>query len=186
MKRILMIFMLLFLLPGCGNAKSSVKPGMELRTRLLNSDGCRFNAEITADYGTLVQCFTVECIADSAGNVEFTVVEPDVISGITGKISQDVGHLTFNDRALAFSLLADGQIAPVSSPWIFLKTLRSGYIRACDTNKNGTHLIIDDSYEDDALQLDVYLSVDNIPQQADILWRGKRILTISVKDFSFL
>lgn len=186
MKRLLMIFLLVFLLTGCSDAESSVKPGMELRSQLLNGNGCKFDAVITANYGSAIQTFTMSCISDEAGNITFSVLEPDVISGITGKISQEGGRLTFDDQALAFSLLADGQITPVSSPWIFIKTLRGGYIRACETKKDGMHLIIDDSYEDDALQMDVYLSADNLPRQADILWRGKRILSIDVKNFTIL
>jgi len=186
MKRLLVVFLLVFLLVGCDSSKSSVKPGMILRDKLLSSNGCKFTAAITADYGDVFQTFSLECTADQAGNIDFTVLEPDVIYGITGEISAEGGRLSFDDHALAFSMLADGQIAPVSSPWILVKTLRSGYIRACEKNKDGFHLIIDDSYEEDALQLDVYLSKDHIPTQADILWRGRRILSLTVKSFAFL
>lgn len=186
MKRILMVFIAILFLFGCSNAKSSVEPGLKLREKLLSGNGCKFTAVITADYGDVTQTFSMDCAADADGNIDFTVLEPEAISGITGKISNEGGRLTFDDHALAFSLLADGQIAPVSSPWIVLKTLRSGYIRACETKKEGAHLIIDDSYEDDALQLDIYLSSDHIPVQADILWRGKRYLSVAVKNFQFL
>lgn len=186
MKRLLVIFFAVICLFGCSNRKSSVEPGLKLREKLLTGNGCRFTAVITADYGDLTQTFSMECTADTNGNIDFSVLEPEAISGVTGKISGDGGRLTFDDHAIAFSMLADGQIAPVSTPWIVLKTLRSGYIRACETKKDYAHLIIDDSYEEDALQLDVYLTAEHIPEQADILWRGKRYLSVSVKNFCFL
>lgn len=186
MKRLLMVFVAVCFLFGCSHSKSSVEPGLLLREKILSSNGCKFTAVITADYGDLTQTFTMECTSDKDGNIEFVVIEPEAISSITGKISNEGGRLTFDDHALAFSMLADGQIAPVSSPWIMLKTLRSGYIRACERKKESTHLIIDDSYKEDALQLDVYLSADHVPQQADILWRGRRYLSVTVKDFQFL
>ena len=186
MKRLLVILLGVFFLFGCSQSKSSVEPGLLLREKILNSNGCKFIAVITADYGDLTQSFTMECTSDKEGNISFCVLEPDSISGITGEISNEGGRLTFDDHALAFSMLADGQIAPVSSPWILLRSLRSGYIRGFERKKDSSRLIIDDSYEEDALQLDIYLSADNIPQQADILWRGKRYLSVVVKNFQFL
>ena len=44
---------------------------------------------------------------------------------------------------------------------------------------------IDDSYEDDALNLSVWLGQDGLPTGAEILWRGRRVLSLTVKNFSF-
>jgi len=37
------------------------------------------------------------------------------ISGITGSLSQNGGKLTFDDKALAFDVMADGLVSPVFS-----------------------------------------------------------------------
>jgi len=87
---------------------------------------------------------------------------------------------------LIFELLADGQITPVSAPWILIKTLRSGYLNACTYTDNGLMLIIDDSYEEDALQLDIWLNDENIPTEAEILWDGRRILSLQISNFVYL
>ena len=70
----------------------------------------------------------MDCKADSSGNLTFTVVKPETISGITGTLSGDGGNLTFDDTALHFELMAENQLSPVSAPWILIKTLRNGYI----------------------------------------------------------
>ena len=49
----------------------------------------------------------------------------------------------------------------------------------------GLLLTIDDSYADEPMQVDVWLE-ENIPTGAEILWQGRRILTIRVENFSFL
>ena len=46
------------------------------------------------------------------------------------------------------------------------------------------HLTIDDSYEEDALQLDIWLDGQNLPVQSDILYDGRRILTVQVSNFT--
>lgn len=185
MKRILAVIFTVIILSGCSNSKA-IEPGLQLREKLLNSNGCSFDALITADYADEIYTFTMQCEIDQNGNLSFCVKEPISISGITGTMTADGGKLTFDDKALAFPLLADDQITPISGPWLLLKTLRGGYLRACETGKNETHLILDDSYQEDALQVDVYLTKENIPIRGEFLFRGRRILSIDVRNFAYL
>lgn len=175
--------MLLLFLSGCSGPPSEMETGMKLRSELLQASACSFKACVTADYGDEIHTFSMNCEANSDGDITFCVVEPEVISGITGKLSGSGGSLTFEDTALQFELLADDQLSPVSAPWVFLKTLRSGCITSCCTEDGRIRLSIDDSYEDDALQLDIWLNAENLPEETDILFDGRRILSVSVEDF---
>lgn len=183
MKKAASLLLTLLLLTGCSDSRARIDRAMELRSRLLSSDGCGFTAEITADYGDELHTFSMDCTCDSQGNLSFTVTEPETISGITGTIAQDGGRLTFDDTALEFPLLADDQLTPVSAPWIFLKTLRGGYLTSAGEEGELLRLTIDDSYEEDALHLDIWLNADNTPVRADILYDGRRILSLSIADF---
>lgn len=160
--------------------------GLALRARLLSAQGCSFDAQITADYGDKTYTFAMGCQTDTHGNLSFTVAEPETIRGITGTITGDGGNLTFDDTALSFQLLADGQLTPVSAPWILIKTLRSGYITSVGTEGDSVRLTIRDSYADDALTVDIRLDSNNDPMQADIFWQDRRILAITVKNFTLM
>ena len=87
---------------------------------------------------------------------------------------------------MAFPLLAEGQVSPVSAPWLLMKTLRSGYLTSCGTEDGTLRLSIDDSYEDDALHLDIWLNEEELPKHGEILWQGRRILSVAVENFRFL
>ena len=186
MKRVLVLLVTMFFLSGCSGGDVALKRAVVLRDTLLQSDGCTFETVITADYGQTLYTFTMSCQADSLGNLTFTVMEPQTIAGISGSISEDGGALTFDDQALAFALLADEQLAPVSAPWLFIKTLRSGYLRACDPTDDGMRMIIDDSYAEDALQLDIWVDDNDIPVWSEILWKGRRILSLEIKNFNYM
>lgn len=160
--------------------------GLQLRSNLLQSAGCSFQAQVTADYGDKIHTFTLNCNADSEGDITFTVLEPDTISGITGTISGEGGSLTFDETALHFELLAEGQLSPISAPWIMLKTLRSGYITSCGRENEQVRLSIDDSYHENALRLDIWLDRDQHPQKTEILYEGRKILSVSVEQFKIL
>ena len=183
MKKLSVLLIVLLFLGGCSGKQEELERAMTLRAKLLASE-CSFDAKITADYGDKLYVFAMTCQGDSRGNLTFTVTEPESIAGITGVISQDGGKLTFDDTALAFPLMADDQLTPVSAPWIFLKTLRGGYLASANMEEELLHLTIDDSYEEDALQLDIWLDGQNLPVQSDILYDGRRILTVQVSNFT--
>ena len=171
---------------GCTGKREELDRVMALRAKLLACESCSFEAAITADYGDSIHSFNLDCTGDNDGNLSFTVTEPETISGITGKFEAGEGKLTFDDVALTFPLLADGQLTPVSGPWIFLKTLMGGYPTSCVQEDELLRVSIDDSYEDDALQLDLWFSGEDKPLRAEIFYDGRRIVTMDILSFEIL
>ena len=186
MKRLFVGILFVLILMGCGKTDENMDTALQFRQKLLSGGGCRFHAEVTADYGDVIYLFSMDCQGDKQGNLSFSVTAPESISNITGAVTDTGGHLTFDGTALAFASIADGQVTPVTAPWLFLKTLRSGYIVAVAKENNGTYLQIDDSYQDRAIHLDIWLDENAMPVRGEILWEGKRVLSISVKDFAIL
>lgn len=170
---------------GCSGEKDALDRPMALRTKLLQG-GCSFTVDITADYGDELYSFSMACTADAEGDCTFTVIEPQSIAGITGRIAGERGTLTFGDVSLGFSMLADGQVTPVSAPWIIVKTLRGGFLRAAGEDSDGLRVTINDSYAADALTLDIWLDETDAPISAQIYYDGRSILSVQVKDFTLL
>ena len=185
MKRIIAVLCFLVLLTGCADKNEELNRAMALRTKLLNK-GVQFDVQITADYGDKIYEFAAECQTDEQGTLTFIVTQPESIAGISGKIEAAGGKLTFDDKALSFPLMADEQITPVSGPWVLINTLRSGYLTSCGKDGDLIRLAIDDSYRGDALHLDIWLGQNELPVRGEILWLGRRILTMDVKNFSFV
>lgn len=158
---------------------------MAFRQKLTDS-GCSFDAAITADYGEMKQDFQLRCTADKEGNMEFEVLQPESISGITGSFFKSEGKLTFDDKAVVFSLMAEGQISPVSAPWVMLRALRGGYLSSCAEENGRLRISIDDSYEQEALGLEIWLDVQNRPVYCEIIWQGRVLLSISVENFEYV
>ena len=185
MKRIVSIFCLLVLLAGCTGKEAELDRAMSLRAKLL-AQGVSFDADITADYGDKTYTFSMNCQSDTQGNLTFSVTSPTTITGVTGTVSATGGKLTFDEQALAFDMMADDQLSPVSGPWILMQTLRSGYLTSCTLENDLLRVAIDDSYADDALHLDIWLNESDLPVRGEILWEGRRLLSITVKNFTFV
>lgn len=174
------------LLTGCTGKRDEMDRAMGLRAKLLASPGCSFEAAVTADYGNVLHSFCMSCRGDNQGNLSFEVTEPETLAGITGTVGMDGGRLTFDGTALAFDLMADDQISPVSGPWILLKTLLGGCLTDCGVEGQLLRLAIDDSYADDALRMDIWLNEENCPVRGEILFDNRRIVTMDISDFCIL
>jgi len=180
------VMVVLMLLSGCGSGNAGLEGAMAFRDRLLDASGCEFSALITADYGTGSDTFRMEVHADAEGNVAFEVTEPEPISGITGTVTRSGGALTFDDTILGFPMLAEGRLAPVSAPWVLLKALRSGYLSSVGKESDGWRLTVLDSYEEDALVLDVWFDENWQPIHSEILFKGEKILTLVPENLRFV
>jgi len=186
MKRVCSALLILFLLTGCGRTTDTTEKAMNLRSEILQGAGCEFLAEVTADYSQMLYKFKMRCKCDSSGNIDFEVLSPESISGITGKMDSDGGKLTFDDKALLFSTLADGRLSPVSGPWVMMRAIRAGYLTGCSEENGKLTIHIDDSYQEDALQVIVQTDEESKPVTAEIFYRNVRVLTILVEDFLIL
>ena len=183
MKKLAAVLLILVTFTGCSKTKDMLDKAMTLRVDLLACESYSFDAAITADYGNEIHNFGMHCVGDNDGNLEFTVTKPESIASITGVISAGEGKLTFDDKAVAFPLLAEGQVTPVSGPWILMKTLMGGYLTACNEEDGLLHLMINDSYADDALELEIWLDGESRPVQAEIGYESRRIVTMEIENF---
>ena len=186
MKRIASALLACVFLSGCSSGESVLDTGMELRAKLLQAEAISFRADIAADHGDTLDLFSLECSTDTSGTLTFTVISPDTIAGITGQISEESGSLTFDGTALHFPLVAQNRLSPVSAPWILMRALRRGYLRSAGMEQEQPRLTIDDSYEEDALQVDIWLDEKRLPKKAEILCEGRLILSLDVSNFEIL
>lgn len=185
MKKVLLLIALV-ILTGCTGKASEMDRCMALRARLLACESYSFDADITADYGDELQSFSLRCQGKSDGTLGFLVLQPEGISGITGRFAAGRGELTFDDVAVFFPPLADEQVSPVSGPWVMMKALLGGYLTSCTMEEDLLRLTIDDSYEDDALQLDIWLDEEDRPVRAEIIYDERRILTMDLESFDIV
>ena len=180
--------MLLFvcMLTGCANNTTNIDRAINLRNKLLAANGCKFKANITADYMEFLHEFQLECQCDSTGNISFVVTEPITISDITGSISQKGGTITFDEQVLAFESIIEGNLSPVSAPWLFMEALRGGYIKACSAEEDSLYIQIDDTYGGNPISFEIWTNASDLLTHVDISTDGRRIMSIAVESFAIL
>ena len=180
------LLLILGILSGCVGRNPELEQAADLRTKLLASNGCSFEGEIVADYGDILHTFQMSCEVDNTGRLDFTVTAPETISGITGYISQEGANLTFKEKVLAFPMLADGEISPVCAPWLFINSLRGGYISGCSKDADGLHIYLDDSFFDNPIKIEVKIDQNSVPTHCEFIWQNRRILSLKINNFDIL
>lgn len=181
MKRLFPLLLVFFV--GCTGQDPAMEAALQLRSSCLAARCVTFSATIQADYITHVEEFSLECDAGQDGAVSFQVLEPEEISGIRGTVSGTEGTVEFDGTVLAFPLMAEGRMSPLSGPWVVMKAIRSGNILAAGWEGEMLHLTIDDTYAEKALTVDLWLE-DGKVEQGEIAWEGRRCLAMTFDDFS--
>lgn len=185
MQKIFIIVLLCSFLFGCSE-NEEMNRAVELRNRLCENKGISFCCTITADYVDNIRSFQLECEVESTGDVTFFVVAPESIAGIGGQIDGKNGSFQFDKYALSFPLMADELLSPVSMPWVIAKALRSGYIRSTSLDGDSIRITIDDTFMGQTLQVDAWIKEDLSIDYCEIIWEGRRLLSMKVESFAWL
>ena len=186
MKRFIGLLLIVVLLTGCGKENNAMEQAIKFRNSLLQSSTASFDAEITAEYEDILLSFKMNCVWNSADQMKFTVLQPESISGISGIIAQENGKIEFDEKALFFDVMADGTITPVSAPWFVLRAMSSGYIKGAGERDNGYIIQLDDSYQENALNINLQMNDECSPKFAEVFYNGRRVVSISFENFTIL
>lgn len=186
LRRLIPLCLVMVLLSGCGGKETAgVKEAMAFRTSLLAAQGYSFSGNITADYGDRSCGFSVDCRGDRQGNLFFTVTAPETIAGISGQIDGQGGKLTFDDTALDFGLLADGQVSPVTCPYFMTEAWRNAYLSSAGQTEDGLRVTFDTSFDAAGMTVDLWL-LEGTPVFCELGYAGRRILSMEILNFRLL
>ena len=135
---------------------------MELRTKLLERGGS-FTAEIEAHLDDGTAEFTVRCLCAPDGSVTLEVREPESIAGITATVESGAENARFDDVALDFGLMADGQLAPMAIPELLFRAWTQEYIREAGVDEDRINAVYLSGWGDRELTVEQWLSAGGIP-----------------------
>ena len=174
------ILLLLFLLSGCTPQETALSPAIEFRAALAN--GCRFHAQVSADFGETVASFAMDCETDSDGVLRLTVTEPETLSGITATVKNGGGTITYDGMALDFGLLANGNVVPAAAPAIAADCWLRQYISSAGYEDERYRATYERGFDEKRLFVDTWFE-NAVPICAEVCYNGQRILKIQITEF---
>ena len=160
-----------------------MQTAMDLRTDLLEQ-GCSFTAEIQAHLPEGTAEFALQCACAPDGTATLEVSAPDTISGISATVQPGGENVSFDDVALEFGLMADGQVAPMVLPQLLFSCWTGGYIREAGTDKELYSAVYLQGYGDRELAVEQWFTPEGIPTGADFWFGVDNVASVTVSDFT--
>lgn len=130
-KRLCALMIPLLLLTGCGRELDEAEQAaLDIRGAYLSMAGFTAVLDVTADYGQRV--FSCVLALDHTAGEEsvLTVVEPELLSGITARLRAGESALEFDGVYLETGPLSDTGLSPMDCVPYLLKEIQEGYISA--------------------------------------------------------
>lgn len=181
-KKLWVLLVIVLCLSGCAKTKQPTQKALDFRAGLMNAGSCSFLADIVADYGERTYAFTVEA-EHSPQETKLTVVSPEEISGISAIVSENGAQIVFDGLELDFGELANGYVSPVSVPWLLGQCWVGEYISCAGADGEYEKVTYLRGYNDAELTVDTWFTKENIPVYAEIIYDGRRCLTVQIRDF---
>lgn len=133
-KRLLFLPMMLLLLAGCGggqeNENGAEAQAVAIRGEYMAMTSYSLQAQVNADYGQRVYDFTLSVTWDGE-ETTVAIWEPEMLAGVTARITGDEGTLEYEDLSLETGFLDDDGLSPVSALPALMEAARSQYIDRC-------------------------------------------------------
>ena len=185
MKKLIALCACVCFLAGCSASEEpSTQHAIDFRTALMEAEGCRFTADVTADYGDKVYVFSLQSETVD-GETTLQVLSPESIAGIRATISADGAELEFDSVALEFGKLANGYVSPVSAPWLLEQCWQGAYIAYAGADEEHERVTYLQGYQEEELSVDTWF-LDQTPVYAEVVWNDVRCLQIEIKDFQLI
>lgn len=161
-----------------------MQQALQLRTELLQAGGCRYAADVSVNYDDVRFDFSLDCVCGADGAARMTIRAPQTLAGIAAELSAGSARVEFEDTAVAFGLMADGNLAPMQLPQLLVQALCADYIEAAGREGDAVRVTYLHGYDEKELTVDVWLSGALMPDYAEVSYQGQMLAAMTITDFT--
>lgn len=120
--------MMTLLLCSCKAEANAAQSALDIRSAMLASPLLELEATVRADYGDTVYDYTLQCHFTRNGPSTVTILEPELIAGVTASVSDGGSSLSFDGAELDTGKLPNAQLTPMGALPAIAESWCSGYI----------------------------------------------------------
>lgn len=130
------VLMMTLLLAGCkagvsGGEESAENLAAQIRAEYLNLTAWTATVNVNVDYGERVYDFVLDASWQKNGETVLTVVEPELIAGITARLTDGGAYLEYDGASLSTGPLSGEGMTPLEAVPFLMEQLMSGYMARC-------------------------------------------------------
>lgn len=182
MKRCISVLLLCaaLLLSGCGKRRGE-SDYRDFSERINSLDALSFTAQVRAEYEHKTARFTLSYGEDGGGG-RVTVIAPELIRGVTARVSPGSSTLEYDTVVLDTGSLDSFGLSPLSSLPAMLRALRMGHLDSVWEEDGKTVVLLE---PDDGLRCCVWFSKGEFtPLRAELITDGRVKVYIEIEDWT--
>ena len=182
MRKVYVPLLLAFCLLLTGCAGSGAKSRYEEFARELSGkEDFSFTGDIRAEYQDKTAEFTIEYIRDAEG-CTVTVVEPELIRGVTARMAEGKTQLEFSGVILDVGPLDEYGLSPMTALPTLVRAMEEGHIESVRSEEGS---LVFELQPEDWLTVTVWFDEDNMrPVHAEIASGGRVAVYCELRDWS--
>lgn len=167
------------LLAGCGG-QSQQERFESIRQPIDEAETISLTATVTANFTDKVEEFTLSCECRD-GDWTLQVTQPEIIAGVTARISEGDSTLEYEDAILSTGDLTDSGITPIQVVPMVVEALADGYIDSLWTEEDclTAKLIYDDT-----VAVTIWFDEANGPKAAELSENGTVKAACTIENFT--
>ena len=177
---LLTLLALSLLLAACGKDRAFKSEYESFSKELASAEAVSFTANVRAEYEHKTARFALSYTGDESGAV-VTVLAPELISGISARVSPDGTSLEYGEISLDTGSLDSHGLSPMSALPVMMRALKSGHLDSYWTEDGKTvlRLIPDDEYI-----CTVWFGDEMTPLRAEVQSDGRIVVFAALSDWA--
>lgn len=187
------LMMSLLLLAGCAaggqGEKSAEDIALAIQKEFSTMTACTGRFRLTADYGERTFECVVDAVYDQVTGGTLTLVEPELVKGVTARFSGGETALSYDGFSLETGPLTDEGVAPMEALPTLWRQIAQGYIAAVG-EKDGVLTVTyraDGQSPGTGLEAAVTFDTENHkPRSGELFWDGSRVAAVEVQEFEMM
>lgn len=181
MKRCIVILLCAaLLLSGCGKRRGE-SDFRDFSERLNAAGSLSFTAQVRAEYEHKTARFTLAYEEDGDGG-RVTVVAPELIRGVTARVSPGSSTLEYDTVVLDTGSLDAFGLSPLSSLPAMLRAMRMGHLDSVWEEDGKTVVLLE---PDDNLRCSVWFTKKEMrPLRAELITDGRVTVYVEISDWT--
>ena len=159
------LMIICLMLTACADIEQQVRT---LSQGLRDADSVRMTAQVQADHGDTLECYTLEYKFDGEKWTAM-VTAPDVLSGITVHMDGDGSQLEYDGVMLAAGDILSNGVTAIGSVPLLWETLRTGSLD-CVWEEGG--LMAGTYIYNDTIGMTLWYNAEGLPAAAELTENG--------------
>lgn len=171
--------MICVLLTGC-KGRTQQEHFEDIRRPIADAATVTFTATVRASFADRTEEFTLDCLRQD-GDWTLTVTAPELISGVTARMSGADSSIVYDNVLLSTGDLTDCGILPITAAPVALETLTDGYLSSSWTENGGLAVKL---IRDDTVTVTVWFDEDDRPIAMELAESGTVKAACTIENFT--